>query len=1378
MTLTAPDTLRYNTAPERHPHRWGLRRGGIVNVWFYRDVEFDLGGGRMILRGTNGAGKSRALEMLLPFLLDADRQRMDATGSGRVTLDDLMRTGAEDASNRLGYLWLELERTDPAGATSHLTLGAAVRYSTSTRRCDVRYFTTPLRVGHELHLLGADRQPLNRESLTDLVGAERVHTSPEDHRDVVRTEVFGLRGEAGKERFANLVQLLHTLRAPDVGNRIDEGRLPKILSDALAPLEQASIDDAGEQLDGLTETRSALDRLENAAGHVHRFLDVYRRYAADVVVERAGQVLEAVRNRRAADRAAREATDRLTDLTARRAAAMERESELDDEHKALERSLAALRSRDLYKQADDLAQRDRAVAALASATDAAIAAATAARATEDRDLEAVDVAAASAVDAGSEAEGVRAELATACEAATVSVGGLPTRISAAVVPGAETTTTVRLTRDQDRVAAVRRAAPDVQLEPSDLDALVAVADAVSVAVVERHDLAGRRLVEARRLEQSRRDVDRADDEAGRADAAATALAVAADSAADDAAARTGEFVTAWRAHLTAAPAWPVAIDLTTQPLLAAAVDGSDLDDDELVVLDRSAGELVRPLRQELSGRQRDLDAADAADAAIRADLEHETAELHRERDPVPANPPWLAPDRAGPPLWRCLDFAPDVPDADQAGLEAALLASGLLTATVTPDGAVRAVDGEVLLSPVAGSGVGLSQVLRADPDGPVEASVVASVLAGITLAGSSGGERDTVVGTDGSWRHGGLRGRHVVDAAVHIGATARARGRERRLAAIEAELADLARTAAQRAETRIELDRAGTAVDGWERGAPTSRAVALARLRAADAVIAAERGRDHARERGRVAADLRARWTGELGQHRELCRHHVLPSAAPDLESVVGAADHARAAAREFGSALRRFAGARNRHAVLVERCAVAAIERAAADDAADRRWRSWYGAHAEVEALHATLDVEIAGLQDEISRTETARDRNEEQRESLRRDLPTLHGDHSRAEADRDAAVERATRELTTERRMMQQLTGLTGLPGLVSAAGAENAGWTGDDVAGLARQLVDTVNRRGAAAGVQAVVRAYETFGREVSGQFETEVTVEDDVYLVTVHGAGDERTLAGVHTELSRRLAESRTMLTERERTVFTRFVLGRVAEQLRVRIEQAETLVGAMNASLARVRTSHGIGVTLHWRLADDAGDDIRRIKALVARAGAVRSDAENDELTELLRARVEAEHAIDASAGYAAHLAAALDYRAWHTIVVTITGPGDQTRQLSRRAKLSQGETRFVSYVALFAAADGYLSSLPEGDTALRLVLLDDAFAKVDDPTVAELMGLLVRLDLDFVLTGHALWGCYPVVPSIDVYEVRRLEGGSAVTSHVHWDGHTRHLRPS
>ena len=81
-TPSRPSTCGPDPA-KHHPYRWRMNRAGIVDVWYYYDTEFDLSGGRLVLRGTNGSGKSRALEMLLPFVLDADRRKMDAPGPAR-----------------------------------------------------------------------------------------------------------------------------------------------------------------------------------------------------------------------------------------------------------------------------------------------------------------------------------------------------------------------------------------------------------------------------------------------------------------------------------------------------------------------------------------------------------------------------------------------------------------------------------------------------------------------------------------------------------------------------------------------------------------------------------------------------------------------------------------------------------------------------------------------------------------------------------------------------------------------------------------------------------------------------------------------------------------------------------------------------------------------------------------------------------------------------------------------------------------------------------------------------------------------------------------------------------------------------------------------
>jgi len=354
-------------APRRFDERWRLSRAGIVNVWQYLDNEFDLSGGRMILRGTNGSGKSRALEMLLPFLLDADRRRMDATGAARVSLDELMRTGAQGQANRTGYLWLELRR--PGG---YLTVGALVRHSQSASSTKVWYFTTALRVGGGLELMSGAREPLSRDALTELIGAERITESPGVHKERIRTEVFGLGGDAGRDRYDGLLQLLHTLRAPDVGNRIDEGRLPQILLESLPPLHEEALVRAGEQLDGLTETRAAQERLENSAQQVAAFLGVYQRYAAETLRSVARDTLGAADAVTGAEATAGRRADDLAGLEAESGGLQAEAQQLAEELEEIDHALAAIQSREIFKTADDLVQRDRAEKALATAAEQAL----------------------------------------------------------------------------------------------------------------------------------------------------------------------------------------------------------------------------------------------------------------------------------------------------------------------------------------------------------------------------------------------------------------------------------------------------------------------------------------------------------------------------------------------------------------------------------------------------------------------------------------------------------------------------------------------------------------------------------------------------------------------------------------------------------------------------------------------------------------------------------------------------------------------------------------------------------------------------------------------------------------------------------------------
>src|ERR1022692_4758632 len=100
--------------------RFKPTRAGIINLWDYFDEEFAFADGRLALRGHNGSGKTKALEVLFPFIFDGglDARRLDPfSGENRTMKANLLYRG-QDAEH--GYVWMEFGRP---GETVTLIIG-------------------------------------------------------------------------------------------------------------------------------------------------------------------------------------------------------------------------------------------------------------------------------------------------------------------------------------------------------------------------------------------------------------------------------------------------------------------------------------------------------------------------------------------------------------------------------------------------------------------------------------------------------------------------------------------------------------------------------------------------------------------------------------------------------------------------------------------------------------------------------------------------------------------------------------------------------------------------------------------------------------------------------------------------------------------------------------------------------------------------------------------------------------------------------------------------------------------------------------------------------------------------------------------------------
>ena len=1499
------------TDPVRGTPRYRLERAGIRNVWQYDDQIFDFAEGRLLLRGRNGAGKSKALEILLPFLLDGDARRLDTTGTSRTSLRWLMaddtRSGrpAADAErsgpdllgemqeeqqeadedeetgplSRLGYLWVEFttERGErgldaaarpttasallAAGAAedqetededvppSHLTLGAAVlAVGEADPRCV--FFVTERRVGHDLDLVVGDRpKPVDR--LRSELGADNCYTSAIQYRARVMRDLFGI---DDSNRYRNLVHLLYRLRRPTIGDRLEAGELVSVLAEALPPMDETVLDEVARNIADLEQARDDKDALTRARAGVEDFLTDYRDYVRTAlgarVAEVRAQIDSCTRRTTETDRLRAE-LDRLITAESRISEERDQVRRTRDTADADESTLSRAQGATASATNAERRANDAAVGAYIRAAEAAWAAAehaetterhTVARLTEDteaigRSLESLRTA---HIEAG------RAVAAAGIDPERLGRIPEPTRV---VLAPRESTTRVDL---QGLEQAVERE----PVEGVDTAALREHLGALHDQLTTVAEIASQRADRITHMTS----LTTAESEADRRSVALNSEAESAAAVVERAHAREQEAITELRsqsaAYAEGVRDWTARLrDSNHAHALGEAIHELENSvelpiSDTLRVLDpevpetvaRLAHAAVDPLLEDLRARR---DVAVGEEGRLSDELADLTERRTTSADHAPERPGWSTHPRAesdGVPFHRAVDFVAGLSTREQAGLEAALEASGILAGWIQADGSLYdpSTRDLVLVPARAAKGRTLLDVLVPVPvpGQSVHTDTVRSLLASIVLQTESGGgleeseakhRREDAVATvssvslEGNWRLGVLGGAHHKNEPEFIGEAARKHARDRVAANIDRRMAIAEALLSEAGERRWGVENSYSDLLQVSRSLPDSaplvRAWAALDLARAD-VAAARRAHDIAR---RAEEKSRTELLGLRASLKEAAEEHRFPVARAGLDGALRALDHLRvlliSALREL-DALARELVVHDRHTVDWRKArsvrVMAEDARAGAiDDMITVRRQIELGDRARSVASDEQLDA--------------ARTQVRERAEEAARRLPELERSAQLARDERvgaEARLDVATRELTEQ--VTRTLVAGDGLVNSVTLSEAEDTDGPGtpDTVLLGAAELSDCaaedaplpaylsardgVHAEGETPSATARLELLDAFVTQLEeglsgtehkaevddsailqsreklqallvsvgwAQTRTELTESHGLKRLTVRdedGAHDVTTYA---ERLSAEFARSEETVAIAEEEAFERHLLGELAGHLARQIDEARALIHTMNEVLKDVTTSAGLGVRLDWRLAPDAGADIEAVVPLLATPPEERTRVQTTRLRDALRRCIEAIRRLDPSATGGAQLRAALDYRSWFTFTVYVTDGANTERRLGHRTALSQGEQRVVAYLVLFAAAAAQFDALAaRAPWAPRLILLDDAFAKVDEPTHGRLLGLLVELDLDFVLTSERVWGCFASVPSLNIYEcLRDPDVPGIATLHFTWDGSRRRL---
>ncbi|WP_282704164.1 TIGR02680 family protein [Streptomyces sp. CC219B] len=1387
--------------------RFRLHRAGIQNVWQYDAQEFSFGDGRLLLRGKNGAGKSKALEMLLPYLLDGDSRALDATGTGRTTLPWLMLDGFEQ-TNRLGYLWVEFQGTTEDGGHRFLTLGVAIRASKSTQKALPTFFVTPLRIGEDLYLVEGGK-PLPVDRLKEIVGSDNTTERAVMHRSRVARDLFGI---TDATRYRNLTQLLHRLRRPTVGDRIEHGGLASLLSETLPGLDEDVVEKVARNLHDLDAVRDELGRLERTDTALRTFLTSYRGYLAGVLrtsAQRVSHELGVLAQRR---RAAGDAAQRTSDLRTQEEESEGRLETLRDEEQAARTDLAALHASHAYRSLRELSERRGTVEALHTAAEAAFTtlrnAHDAEESTAERLIEGVEHLGSRLAELGTE----HRELLTQAEKAGLPTGHLGEAVALPRKVLAQATETELTTPDGETGTVRHRSVARVDTVTAQeglrswrnqLEDAEAVARNRTRMVQEVTRLVSR--AEEARAGAAQADAERERLE-GEAEEAASRLDISRQKVAEESSAYAGR-VTEWAAHTRTVlgPDCPPldAVHATVGHETSADAPFADrtLPPDIDSQAWRAAQAALEPYGDELTGRR---DALALSVGRLDEELKRLTEQKwdwEQRTDPEPPAPQHRVAARtagSGAPFYRLVDFADGLAPADRAGLEGALEASGILDSWVGADGVLldpRTRDTLLQPGPALSDGPTLASALRPAPEPGcgVTSEQVGRLLAAIALAPAQETSANNAVSYDGSWRLGVLSGRHDKGDTEYVGAAVRAETRRRILAELEEQIAHTEQRLASVREDLAVTDAMRRALKLAERDFPRARDLADAWSRTDSAERALRDLTAKATRAARLAEEARARAVSARAEADATATAHDLPGDPDALDRVrtaltalLSGIGHLRRAVGGTGERL----GA---HQTDAERYGRAREDRLAAEES----YRVHLTGLRTAEQDLRTREEAIGSSEEEIlTREQETKQRIANTVRALpgaQRARDDLHDLRVRAEEDekrlRGTLADQETAVIDTG----SALRGALGRPEVVLGAGLDRSSlpeYVSDDpsvdvrsrlraLRALAEAVEQALGRPKGEVSDSTLLNRHTDLRDQLAGGYDAQLEERNGIKvcrLVDDHGSHD---VAAVGERIAVQAAEARGRLTEREREVFQRFLTGELGDHLSAQVITAANLVAALNDTLRTVRTSHGLGVELLWKLDEDVDADVRAAVDLLRSPSSLRTREETEQLREVLQRRIEDARRADPSAGYAAHLRTALDYRDWfrfHTFVVEDAAPG-RRRKLTGRTGLSQGEQRVLSYLVLFAAAAAHFTSLAESAPhAPRLILLDDAFAKVDEPTHGRLGRILVDLDLDFVLTSERLMGNWPEVPSLHIYEcLRDPHVRGVATLHYTWNGRHRRL---
>ncbi len=1358
-------------------NRWTITRIGLINFWYYDEQEFEFSDGKLLLRGSNGSGKSVTMQSFIPLLFDGNKspERLDPFGSRARKLENyLLGEDEQNKEENTGYLYMEFIKPESG---NYLTIGMGLR-AKKGRPIDFWGFsiTDGRRVGIDIMLYKdiGEKIPLSKIELKNRIGnGGEMPEGQREYMDMVNKLLFGYEDI---DEYDELIKLLVQIRTPKLSKEFKPTVIYEIMNNSLQPLSDDDLRPLSEAIENMDKIRDQLEMLKESRKAADRLKTEYDKYNRFILQEKSRECSQASDR---LDNARKEAKD----LERQSLEYLELHNKAEEEHlqlvqmqTALDHRKQQLEEHDGFKAKQEIVKLEARVKELEGKLDIKKKALEQKRDREKKLKHKIDELIAQKEQQETQLDKLLEEMGeVAGEFFFDEHHFTSAELKADLFkPYDFKLLKAETDRYRSKITNARKALEEQQRKEQSYDA--------SLKELEQ---AGKDREEARREQEKTENLFAEIKE------------------------EFIEKVYTWEKGNTY-----LRIPPDDMPLVARAAHAYGVE----ATYDDIKAEARRHYITVESAMNRQILENETIKKS-HEDLRHEKLqELEKwkaRKDPEPERAPKTEAYRkmleaAGIPhipFYKAVDFRPEVETPARGRIEEALADMGLLDALIIPQKHLSkltvvpedAGDRYIVPDPQFFKQE-LSLLLQpvVPKDGDVTFEDIDNVLKSILLEDKSGGAS---INENGQYCIGLLKGKTTqVSIPRFLGIEARKLYRQQTIDALALEIAQIKLAIEGQDAIILEWKQKKTVLEKELEVFPgrTDLETALATM---DLAVKTLQARDKEVARRQEASDkLYVELKSSRDRVRELAHGLQIPMTLGDFEGAESSA----------GIYRDKLSGLETQHSRLLDVFRSISLhedqkEEVFADidaiwvdirsikldmegDGRKRDNLEQVLLQTDYEAIKAEVENCIQGLREIPLKLETAIRNSEENKGRHQTAVDNLEKSSRMAEGyERVAAVTmesfRMEYGLGYVVKYEEALTPLAAARKILAEFKSEDKGIRLRDeyISSLHNRYrenmqylveynlrIDTVFDAGEDSGDEAVSRV---LAQRKRMELVAKVQGRDvDFYTMIAF--------------IVQSVEENDRLLKESDRQLFEDILANTVGKKIRGKIYHSEQWVKKINALMESMNTSSGLSFSLSWRKKTAESEDqldTRELVELLQPDAVLLTEEDMSKLTSHFRSKIaQARKRMEDNGSIQSFhtiMKEILDYRKWFEFQLFYRKTGESRKELTDNAffKFSGGEKAMAMYVPLFSSVYARFDGAAHKDCP-RVISLDEAFAGVDDNNIADMFRLVDELKLDFIINSQVLWGDYATVPSLSIYELIRPNNADFVTSIRYlWNGRVRRL---